>query len=80
MMKNKTNKKKMQKKYIKVSSNFFYELASLSRDVEICYIGKNILVPFCQRNTLLIPKFQNKADCISQIFVTDFTLVTKFYL
>ena len=46
-MKNKTNKKKkMQKKYIKASSNIFYELASLSRDVEIRYIGKNILVSF----------------------------------
>ena len=55
----------MQKKYIKASSNIFYELDSLSRDVEICYIGKNILVSFCQRNTLLIPKFQNKADYIS---------------
>ena len=55
----------MPKKYIKASSNIFYELASVSRDVEICYIGKNILVSFCQRNTLLIPKFQNKADYIS---------------
>ena len=42
------NNKKMPKKYIKVLSNIFYELATLTRHVT----EKNMLVSLCQMNKL----------------------------
>ena len=47
----------MQKKYVKVLSNIFYELTPLTNDV-ICLKlysdGENILASFCHTNTLII--------------------------
>ena len=45
----------MPKKYIKVSSNIFYELATLTHDVTCSKLQRdeeNILVPFCLTNAL----------------------------
>ena len=47
---------KMPKKYIKALNNLFYELAPLTRDVICSKLWRdreNILVLFCQTNTLL---------------------------
>ena len=46
----------MPKKYIKALNNLFYELAALTRDVICSKLWRdreNILVLFCQTNTLL---------------------------
>ena len=47
----------MQKKYVKVLSNIFYELTPLTNDI-ICLKlysdGENILASFCHTNTLIM--------------------------